>query len=305
MKLFKNYILIFLLTTFTQVALATTPMKPVDFDLLSSDDCGYLTAEVPDSGPNMRSLVLRFQDFGVITTNSTYVERKCELDVYVTVPRGMRFRPSAALADGEVSTSEKGSAYIALSYSWAGDSVNTEKWFERNILDTFLARAIRGGGWMYSACENRDSVHHVGGSFLISAYRDKRDANDSDIALFNAEQQNKLTSRWIWEWEHCNPWLNHDYKSRYTNPNGQWVNGSTSLLGDKGTYSTDGGASGELYNVQYSTDYSVAQGYWRFQNGSTGWFQFVLSDETGTEFSGIWGTGDRIGISTKGKWESR
>lgn len=100
------------------------------------------------------------------------------------------------------------------------------------------------------------------------------------------------------------PWHGKKFRSEYTTPNGQWVKGTTELNGDKGSYQTSSGQSGSFYSVSYRDNGSVAEGYWRFSNGGSGWFSFTLNGD-GRSFHGNWGDGNTIGQQQKGSWKGQ
>ncbi|HET9235856.1 MAG TPA: hypothetical protein VFO10_01315 [Oligoflexus sp.] len=100
------------------------------------------------------------------------------------------------------------------------------------------------------------------------------------------------------------PWHGKKFRSEYSTPNGQWVKGSTELNGDNGSYQTSSGQSGSFYSVTYRDNGSIAEGYWRFSNGGTGWFSFTLNAD-GRSFHGNWGDGTSIGQLQKGSWKGQ
>ncbi|WP_141735445.1 hypothetical protein [Oligoflexus tunisiensis] len=103
---------------------------------------------------------------------------------------------------------------------------------------------------------------------------------------------------------HHNPWKGKKFRSEYTSPNGSWVKGTTEIHGDSGSYQTHGGDRGSLYSITYRGQGSIAEGYWRFNNGGSGWFSFTLSAD-GRSFFGSWGDGARIGQHQKGSWKGQ
>jgi hypothetical protein len=99
-------------------------------------------------------------------------------------------------------------------------------------------------------------------------------------------------------------WREKKFHSEYTTPNGQWVKGTTELRGDSGSYQTNAGQRGSFHSVSYRADGSIAEGYWRFSNGGTGWFSFTLNAD-GRSFYGTWGEGNTIGQQQKGSWKGQ
>jgi len=99
-------------------------------------------------------------------------------------------------------------------------------------------------------------------------------------------------------------WNGKKFRSEYTSPNGQWVKGTTELNGESGSYQAASGQSGSFYSVTYRDNGSVAEGYWRFSNGGTGWFSFTLNADR-RSFSGNWGDGTSIGQQQKGPWKGQ
>lgn len=100
------------------------------------------------------------------------------------------------------------------------------------------------------------------------------------------------------------PWHGKKFRSEYTTPNGQWVKGSTELNGDSGSYQTSSGQRGSFHSVTYRDNGSIAEGYWRFSNGGSGWFSFALNSD-GLSFHGSWGDGNSIGRQQKGSWKGQ
>jgi hypothetical protein len=100
----------------------------------------------------------------------------------------------------------------------------------------------------------------------------------------------------------ANPWRGKRFRSEYTSPNGQWVKGTTEIHGENGSYRSSAGQQGSLHGIRYRDNGTVAEGYWRFNHGGTGWFSFTLSAD-GRSFHGSWGDGNHIGQHQKGSWK--
>ncbi len=95
-------------------------------------------------------------------------------------------------------------------------------------------------------------------------------------------------------------WNGKNFRSQYKS-GGQWIKGTTVLNGSNGFYRLDKGQGGQFYQVSYRDQGRVAEGLWRFDNGTIGWFRFTLgSDQRG--FSGEWGFGTTIGREARGPW---
>ena len=133
--------------------------------------------------------------------------------------------------------------------------------------------------WPASTCRPYRQNLSISGHFLLNAAHKDWDRNFSDIALFNAEQQSTLTSRWKLDWTYCNPWLNYEYNSRYSRFGQREIKGKTVLNGFEGFYETKSGKRGVLHGINYSDDYQEARGFWRFEDGQSGWFIFFSASK--------------------------
>lgn len=98
-------------------------------------------------------------------------------------------------------------------------------------------------------------------------------------------------------------WDNKNFRSQYKS-GGQWVKGTTILNGSNGRYQLDQGKGGQLYQITYRDQGQVAEGLWRFDNGSIGWFSFRLNGDQ-RSFNGDWGMGTQIGQNKQGPWEGK
>lgn len=96
-------------------------------------------------------------------------------------------------------------------------------------------------------------------------------------------------------------WEGKNFRSQYKS-GGNWVQGTTVLNGSNGWYQLDQGKGGQLYQISYRDQGQVAEGLWRFHNGSIGWFSFRLNGDR-RSFSGEWGMGTQIGQNAQGPWK--
>ncbi|RZA23715.1 MAG: hypothetical protein EOP10_11975 [Proteobacteria bacterium] len=289
----------------------------------ASPDCGNFKHYSPAVGQeNQLSLVMEFFDFEVSTSPfQSEVSRRCDLDVYVNVPKGMSFRLHKAVADGEYQYSPEGSVGVSLTYRYSFDEESDPAYglgssggMYQNAAygsanpGAYIAEAVGGSDWEYTHCKDHDQRIHMGGMFELTASRGDYESQQSDIAMFNSEAiagpQRPHKTLWQWEWKPCagaNPWLGKSFRSRYTSSDGRWVFGYTGFSGPSGYYRLDTGESGWFSNVSYADDYSWAQGIWSFQDGSSGWFRFYLKDED--EFSGDYGYGFDYAEPAAGQWK--
>lgn len=302
-----------LLTVLAAMAAGSAPSPalaqglPPWVQLTLGPDCGPSHASVPTIGEFSGSLVLQLDDFTVEASgDANPAPRTCSVHAAITLPPGMSLRPVAALADGEVSTSEHGAAEVDIAYSWGPDTDDTRtanQSFNAGVLAPFLLRTAEFEDTYWSPCPGDprapwpNTVINLDGTLQIRASRGPNDARASDISIFNSEAQGL---RWIWEWGACG--FNHKtFRSRYTTPAGAWVSGTTTLVGNHGTYTTDGGPGGTFTGVTYDDGGRTARGLWRFQDGSTGWFVFHLAADA-TSFEGTWGFGATPGHDQRGQW---
>jgi hypothetical protein len=289
----------------------------------ASPECGSLNHFSPALGQeNGLSLVMQFFDFEASTSpSSADVSRRCAIEVFVNVPRGMSFRLSKAVADGEYQYSPEGSITFALSYRYAfnegidaDDGLGTASQVTHSAAQgsenpgIYAAEASGGPDWQFTSCKDHDQRIAMSGTFELNARRGTFESQQSDLALFNSEAiagpSRPHQALWKWEWKPCpsvNPWDGTEFRSRYTNSSGRWVFGYTSFVGDHGSYQLDTGEYGFLSNIQYADDYAWAQGIWTYQDGSSGWFKFYLSKDQG--FDGEYGYGTNVGQSSAGRWK--
>ncbi|SMF72362.1 DUF4360 domain-containing protein [Pseudobacteriovorax antillogorgiicola] len=271
--------------------------------VVRNNDCGPLDYQVSNGG-----LVIEFERFTVETNQKSYFEEKvCEIEVTnIHVPAGKQLRPSQALADGEVFTSESGGAYAYLDYTWMGETISAEATFESGILsgDNYILTTPYAGWWAYTPCSYEDQYAVMQGRFHINVSSEQYDKQSSSLQLANSEAQMKAS--WNWEWQDCEvdgqDWLQKRFRSRYTNDEGRWIRGYTQFLKpDFGRYDLDNGSFGEFENIEFSEDGTVVSGNWIFENGRHGWFQFLLGLEK-TSFDGNWGYGKDVGVAPVGRW---
>jgi hypothetical protein len=270
-------------------------------DVWTSDGCGHVDAKVPAGGPLAGSLVLQLNDFSLQASRpaSPPSPRVCKIRARVRVPARMAMRPVQAFVDGEVATSENGTAWVALEYAWRDWMVRADRWFGGDVLDAFVLPTEMAPDDAMTVCSNSDTETELTGRIELQASRGGPDLRNSDIAVSNTE----ASVRWIWSWSECDPGplVGRRFRSRYQNPSGQWIHGTTVLDGATGWYRTNSGERGELFDITYEHNAEVARGRWRFQNGAEGWFEFVASAQ-GDSFDGSWGYGSRTGASRRGRW---
>ena len=228
------------------VALAPSGFA-AEYRLTQSEDCGPLTSQIVNE-----SLVLRFDQLEADSNDQQFNEKNCEIHAEIKVPKGIKFRPTRAFADGEVFTSEQGSAEVRLTYSWMGMDESTDQYFGSGGSngDIFSLTTAMRSDWMYSECQEEDQWVSMGGEFDLSAFQRPTDELTSNIALFNAE--GSFESKWDWDFQACdNPWQGLTFRSRYTNPNGKWIRGTTAIDSQEGFYQTDSGSHGKFMEVKY------------------------------------------------------
>ncbi|MFW7381548.1 MAG: hypothetical protein ACOH5I_22260 [Oligoflexus sp.] len=274
-----------------------------NLNVISSPECGNLRSRIVNG-----SLAIEFDDFSVETNHDFFAAKTCSIRVeQIKVPKGKQFRPVRAYVDGEIFTSECGAGLVELNYSWMDETIEARQEFKENILDgqNFLVETGAADWWAFTECSQEDQYVAMEGSFHIAAESFPNDLFSSSIQLANHEAQSG--AYWEWEWQDCppapvNPWLGKKFRSRYTNHLNQWLVGYTELEEDTGNYHLDNGNRGIFYDVSYHDEGRTAQGLWRFQNGTTGWFRFIIGlDED--EFEGVWGYGTTIGELTRGRWK--
>jgi hypothetical protein len=98
-----------------------------------------------------------------------------------------------------------------------------------------------------------------------------------------------------------------EWSTSYSTAEGYAVQSHVILRGDRGSYHTDQGAYGWLYNIEYRPaenqpeGVTLVTGSWKFQSGQTGWFKFHVNRPF-TRYSGIWGfTGSRTAYAWNGR----
>ena len=133
----------------------------------------------------------------------------------------------------------------------------------------------------YSECSDENQQVSITGNFHLLALRGQQDRQDSDIALYNAEAISAPPpiewprAVWVWDWQKCGDqggalWSGKNFQSKYQRPSGQWIDGTTTLSGDKGSYRTTGGQTGTLSGITCKDGGQTARGTWRFQSGGHG-----------------------------------
>ena len=96
-----------------------------DIYSLTSQGCGSVNHMLSNG-----SLVLEFPDLDVESIHGLPQSRSCNVIAEISIPKGEKFRPIQAFVDGEVVTSEMGSASIYFSYSWHGETSEQVKYFQ-------------------------------------------------------------------------------------------------------------------------------------------------------------------------------
>ncbi len=151
-----------------------------------------------------------------------------------------------------------------------------------------------------------DEITKVAGvptSSIPAFYQAVNSASGGSNEVEVRSQHGLYASFWVQLSGATSPWSSKTFRSKYKSGGG-WTWGTTSLEAQNGWYRLDNGQSGYLYQIQYLDQGKTAQGLWRFENGSIGWFRFTLAGDQ-RSFSGQWGMGGSIGQDTRGPWEGQ
>ena len=118
----------------------------------------------------------------------------------------------------------------------------------------------------------------------LHAFIDQRAFGSSLVSL--DESGNRLS--WNWQIKFCEADLfDRPFTSYYTAPNGRTYRAILIINGDQGSFESEAGFIGELFNIRRSHQGRIAEGEWKTAT-TRGSFRFTITDAQIGRFSGYW-----------------
>jgi len=271
---------------FLALSMVFAQEEPIEINsFTSTQDCGELKYEV-QLDPNdstVQCLRVYFNDFALVSDGMQNIQRNCHMNAKLRIPPNTRFRATEAIAEG-VYKMEEANGGITLSYALSSlKAVGT--WFEH-------FQANSNGNFNFAAKINSTDLTpclayetEVELSSDIHAFIEQYSTGSSYVGL---DESGKRLS-WNWKIEKCEPDLfARTFVSYYGGPTGRKYEAIIKISGDKGTYSSNEGFVGQLYDLKRSEGGFLLEGKWQARMDVKGDFKFrIINPQTG-RFDGYW-----------------
>jgi hypothetical protein len=266
-------------------------------DLQTSSECGDLSARLEKYDSMAESLQLQFYDLALNHQDLGNRSVDCNIRATIKVPAGMKFSAQSAALYGFYEIGGYGAnGYARLTYEI--DATNqdarwTEDFHESQYGDFALHAKI--GNPKYTQCASYDQYVTLNTDVRLSAYH-----RDQTLSLIEVDAgDNNYQLSWDWQWQGCDL-FQKPFVSYYKAYNGRNYRAIIEIDGNQGTFESDAGFTGHLYDISYHQNGEIARGRWEAKT-SGGWFEFrVVNPETG-QFEGEWGEGNH-GHNGVGPW---
>lgn len=272
--------LVFLASSF---ASATDPIEVIG--MTSTPDCGQMTHEVnlDPSDSSVQCLRVYFQDFAISSNGTSEVQRNCHMSAKLRIPANTQFRASEAVAEGVYRMDGLAYGGLNLSYELKATQALGE-WFKgfRPFTASDFNFTTKVESQSFTTCYPYETEVELTSD--LHAYIDQRDGGHSLVSL---DETGKRLS-WNWKLKPCqldlfaSPFITY-----YQAPNGRQYRALLKISGSRGTYDSDAGFTGQLFNIRRSADGMVAEGEWQ-ASGVRGTFRFQIVDARTGRFEGRW-----------------
>ncbi|MFW7379218.1 MAG: DUF4360 domain-containing protein [Oligoflexus sp.] len=277
------------------MSLLPTSLMANDGNLMSLDasfDCGSVDRQVRNFGMSSdgfhnESLQVYFQDFVLQNEGVGYQAKNCELNATIKVPAGMQFRAVSAEMAGVFQMAEDAKGSASLFYQLS--PMQTEAFWSQNFNagnsgDFKLVAQM--DDWNFTACSAHDQYVKLNSEIDIDINQNRH--GYSYVAMDEANNNYELS--WSWQWKKCpeKTYFDQGFVSYYKAYNQRNYQAMLDFDGDRGSFQSDAGFTGQFSNVTYTLGGKVANGEWSAQN-SEGWFRFEIVDERSGRFEGEWG----------------
>lgn len=274
-------------------AWSTPPIEVVRLD--STPSCGALNHEIniDPNDANIQCLRVYFADFAVVSRPNASTDRNCHMRAKLRIPANTQFSASEAVAEGVFKIVGDAFAGMLLSYQMPslGGSSSWHQLFQSNDQGDFTFTS-RMTDEVFTPCLGYDTEVDLVSD--LHAFIDQRSGDSSFISL---DETGKRLS-WNWKIKPCEADLySRTFITYYSAPNGRRYQAKMIISGNRGTYHSEAGFVGDLFNLRRTNGGRVLEGEWSAL-GVNGRLKFTMSDARKGTFSGNWTDSQ----NRKGSW---